>query len=233
MAKSISSFTNLLNKNEEDSYLAYVSKNGIRKTENYYDALADADTVRTLSSTDYGARADKLASSGLNSSGFEDYLKSRVEGEYVERSKRAERGTYKDEYANQKGYLAYLSDYEKLQSSISESVIKDIASKRNFSYENALNEAVRAGISKDLAYVTASKAVKQAKENAYNQALSFAKLNKLSPNKAKAYALSLGLDERYAERVYEEISALSREQKEFFSHMSTNEFYEYIKSKNE
>lgn len=233
MAKANSSLENIFNKNEEDSYLAYVSKNGVREDERYYDAITKADTDRIISSSDYGTRADSLHSYGLNFSGFEDYLKSNAENQYLKKSDAAERGRYTDEYKNKQGYLEYLSDYEKLQSSISESVIKDIASKRNFSFADALREAVRAGISKDLAYATASSAVKQAKENTLKQALSFAKINNLSAKKAKTYALSLGLDERYAERVYNAIANLTEAEKNFYSKMSANDYYQYIKSQTE
>lgn len=230
MAESNYSFNNLFNKNEEDSYYAYVSKNGIRKTENYYDTLAKSDTKRTLSSTDYGSDADHLASLGLNASGYEDYLKSQNHSRYNASLYSADHEKTLSEYRNQRGYQDYLSDYEKLQTSISESVIKSIASKRNFNYADALNEAVRAGISKDLAYFTASAAVKKAKENTVKEAINFAKLNNLSAKKAKSYAISLGLDERYANMVYEELSNLSEAEKSFYAKMTADEYYEYVKS---
>ena len=230
MADKSYSFNNLLNKNEEDSYYAYVSKNGIRKTENYYDTLAKSDTVRTLSSTDYGAGADYLASSGLNASGYEDYLKSQNQSRYNASLYSAEEEKSLDEYRNRRGYQEYLSDYEKLQSSISESLIKSIASKKNFNYADALSEAVRAGISKDLAYFTASAAVKKAKENTVKEAIGFAKLNNLSAKEAKNYAVSLGLDERYANMVYEELSNLTEAEKSFYAKMTADEYYEYVKS---
>ena len=230
MSKSNNSFQNLLNKNEEDSYLAYVSKSGIRKDEKYYDTLAKADVQHALASSDYGVRADYLDSSGLNSSGYEDYVRSQSRSLYNGKLYSADHEKSLDEYKNKSGYSEYLSDYEKLQSSISESVIKSIASKRNFSYEDALNDAVRAGISKDLAYYTASTAIKQAKENAVKEAISFARLNNLSAGKAKSYAISLGLDERYASMVYDEISTLTEAEKNFFKGMSANEYYDYVKS---
>ena len=230
MADKNYSFNNLLNQNEEDSYYTYVSKNGIRKTENYYDTLAKSNTERILSSADYGARADYLASSGLNASGYEDYVKSQNQSRYNASLCSAEHEKRLSEYKNQHGYQDYLSDYEKLQTSISESVIKSIASKRNFSYTDALNEAVRAGVSKDLAYYTASAAVKKAKDNTVKEAIGFAKLNNLSAKDAKSYAVSLGLDERYSNMVYKELSTLSDAEKSFYAKMTADEYYEYVKS---
>ena len=230
MSKINEGFKNLLNKNEEDSYLAYLSKSGIRKTERYYDALAKANTDRALSSSDYGARAEYLSSSGLNSSGYEDYLKSRVEKKYDEKSMEAERQKSIDDYSNRSGYSEYLSEYEKLQTSISESVIKKISSGKNFDYKHALDEALRAGLSQDLAYTTASLAIKKAKENTVKQAINFARLNGYGANKAKTYALSLGLDERHANEVYEAISSLSSYEKKYFAQMSADEYYDYIQS---
>jgi len=229
MAKRNIAFENIVNKNEKDSYYAYLSKSGIRKEEKYYDALAKADTDRALASSDYGARAEALTSSGLNASGYEDYIKSMSEERYSDKVRDAERQRSVNEYKNVQGYRDYVSNYEKLQSDISESVIKQIASKRNFNYKDALDEALRAGISRDLAYTTASIGIKRAKENTVKAAVSYAKLNSLSAKKAKAYALSLGLDETYAEKVYMEIANLSNYEKQFFSSMTAGDYYNYIK----
>ena len=223
-------YKDALNANKEDSYYTYISKNGIRANDKYHDTLAKADTERMLSSTDYGALAEKLSSSGLNGSGYEDYINSLSVKGYTEQLKKADERRQTDEYKNKKNYTDYLSDYEAVQLKISESLIKKIASGNNFSIEDAYAEAIEAGISKTLAYATAKAGVDKAKDTFKSKAIQHAKLNGLSAEEARSYALMLGLDEDSAKYVYDEISNLSDEEKEFYSKMSASEYYEYIKS---
>jgi hypothetical protein len=65
-------------------------------------------------------------------------------------------------------------------------------------------------------------------ENTAREAINFAKLNGFSVEKAKEYAISLGLDGRYVDKVAKALELLSEEEKEFYSSMSPNEYYEYI-----
>ena len=61
-------------------------------------------------------------------------------------------------------------------------------------------------------------------------AVAFAKANNLTAKRAKEYANYLGLDETYAERVYEEISTYMRDGYDFYSSMSSSDYYDYIMS---
>lgn len=223
-------YETLFNKNRADNYFTYVTKHGIRTNEKYGDTIAKANTDYAVSSSNYGARAQSLADSGLNGSGYEDYLKSESAKASAKTRKNAELTKKVDEYKNKKGYENYLSDYNTIQSKISESVIEKIGSGTNFSVEHAFEEAVRAGMSKELAYITAQNAVLKAKENTMENAVKFAKINNLTPAKAREYALSLGLDASYAEQVYNELSSLTEKEKNFYSSMSAKDYYNYLQS---
>ena len=61
--------------------------------------------------------------------------------------------------------------------------------------------------------------------------IGFAKLNKLSAKQAKEYAKKLGLDEKNAERVYEEVSVFNKEERELLNSMTPNQYYNYIISR--
>ena len=222
-----------LNKNEPFSYFAYVAQNGRRTDDRLYDNLVKADTEHRLSSSDYGSRADRLTDSGLNASGYEDYLKTKNDGKFIKRTSGASLEKKIDEYKNNVDYENYLSDYEALQSKISQSVIKEIGNSGNFSIEEAYTKAIRAGIAKNLAYVTAEAGVAKAKENAVNKAIQYAKINNLTANGAKEYAIKLGLEESYANRVYNEISSLTEKEKNFYANMSSKDYYDYIKAQAE
>ena len=53
----------------------------------------------------------------------------------------------------------------------------------------------------------------------------------VSPKTAKDYAKSLGLDEIYAEKVYNSISTFTKEERDFYSSMTADTYYDYIMSK--
>lgn len=219
-----------LKENEADSLYAYLAKNGAREEEGYYDTVGKAETVKSLSDTNYGARASSLASSGLSGSGYEDYLSSLNEKSYKESVANAERTREADKYRNVSGYEKYLSDYDALQSKISSNVISSIITSGSFSLDAAYKAAVDAGISKEYALNTASEGVRLAKEAAAQEAITFAKLNGLSPSVAEKYAKSLGLDDTYAKLVYNEISTFTEEEKDYYSSMSADGYYDYIMS---
>lgn len=223
-------YENLLNKNEADSYFEYASAHGIRTNDKLNDSVVKANTERAFSSSDYGAKAERLSSLGLNASGYEDYLKSQTNKRYSESKENAELTGLINEYKNQKGYQDYLSEYEALQTQISESVIKKIGSGNNFSFENAFDTAIKAGVSKNLAYATAAAGVEKAITNAVNKAIQFAKVNHLSAKQAQKYATDLGLDEFYSKRVYDEISALTDKEKNFYANLTAGDYYNYLQS---
>lgn len=226
--QALKRLTEEFKKNSAKSYETYLKEQGKDRDVSYYDALSEANTKRALTDADYGASAEGLLSSGLSSSGFRDYLESSSEQTLTGRVRAAEEERALEEYRTHSGYERYLSDYNSLQSKISEELIKSISKEYDFDYENAFDKAVAAGLSETLARSTAADAVTLARINAFNEAITFAKINKLSANEAKKYAKSLGLSEVYAERVYNEISVLNDDEKKFFSSMSPEQYYDYI-----
>ena len=223
-------YEKLLNKNEADSYLVYTAKKGERIGDKFYDTLAKADTNYRLSDSNYGAGANYLSDSGLNGSGYEDYLRGQNDKRFVEKISGGRLQEKIDKHTDTVGYKNYLSNYESMQAKISESVIKEIGAESNFSIEAAYEKAVRAGIAKNLAYITAEAGVIRAKENTVQKAIQYAKINNLTANGAKDYALQLGLDESYANKVYNEIAALTEKEKNFYANMTSKDYYDYIKS---
>lgn len=229
--KELEKYSEQLKINAPKSYESYLSERAKHEDVPYYDALRAAKTQSALTDADYGTAASRLLSRGLTASGYSDYLESRSASALAQSTDSAEHARALEKYRANAGYERYLSDYNSLQSKISEGVIKEISGGYDFDFEKALERAVSAGLSKTLAYSTAAEAVRLAKLNAYNEAITFAKLNMLSPYRAKEYALSLGLDEAYAKRVYDEISVFDEDEKKFFSSMSASQYYDYITNK--
>ena len=222
---------NTLNKNEADSYLTYVSKHGESGRIKYNAGVEGAKTERRLSDTDYGAVADRLNDTGLNRSGYEDYLTSKSNAKHNAYVGAAREDLMIDEYTERSGYASYLSDYEKMQTKLSESLIKKLSDENTMNLENAYAEVVNAGVSKSLAYATATAAVEKAKENVTIKAINFAKKNRLAASDAQKYALTLGLDADSAKIVYNAVIALTNEEQTYYSGMSAREYYSYVKSK--
>lgn len=219
-----------LKSNSKKTYLTYMSDFGKDSLSAYYDKARSAKTDYMLSDADYGVTASKLLSSGLTDSGYSDYLESVGDKSYAARIAQAEGARMADEYKNRSGYEKYLSDYDAMQSKIAQSLLKSIGDGNDFDYGRAFEKAVSAGLSETLAAATASKAILLAKKNTYLNALAFAKANNLSAKKAKEYAKFLGLSEIYAERIYREIAEFDKEEKQFYSSMSADDYYNYILS---
>ncbi len=216
--------------NDKKSYLTYVYESGNHGIYDYYDKERKAKTDYALSDADYGAAASKLLSSGLSNSGYSDYIKSATDKSYAKSISSAVGARMADEYKNRSGYEKYLSDYDTMQSKIAQSLLKSIGDGNDFDFDRAYEKAISAGLSKSLAAATASQAILLAKRNTYLNAVAFAKANNLTAKKAKEYAKFLGLSEIYAERVYREVSEFGKEEKEFYSSMSPDDYYNYILS---
>ena len=222
---------NLFNKNAPDDYVTYVSKNGSSAKNKYHASLESTAVKRKLQDTDYGYLADGLSDAGLNASGYEDYLRTKTNAEYRANVGAARENFLRGEAADRSGYASYLSDYEAMQTKLSESLIKKISDDNNLNLENAYSEVINAGISKELAEATAMAGVEKAKENVTVKAINFSKKNRLSAYEAKKYAHALGLDDECAKIVYDAIRALTDEQITSYSGMSAKEYYTYAKSK--
>ena len=226
-----SKYREQLKKNEADSYSAYVSKQGIRADEQYADALDKASLKKILADTNYGALAERLRKTGLNASGYEDYVRSENAKDHTSAVNTAKEKRAVGEHLNRSGYKSYLSDYEKRQTTLSESLIKKLKTDGVYDLEKAYEEAVNLGISKSLAYVTAKAGVEEATKSTTIKAIGFAMDNSLSATEAEEYAISLGLPTESVEFVYDAIVNIDTE--DFFADLSATDYYNYIKLQNQ
>ncbi len=221
-------YTEELKKNAADTYNQYLAKNGIDSRSGYLDAVANAKVSRELSDISRGSIAESLFTSGLSKSGYADYLKGLREDDYSQNLSRAEREAAIADYKNASGYEKYLADYEKIQNEISNTFIEAFSKGDIFDYDEAYKQAVAAGLNKEFATSAATRAIDAAIENTIERAIAFAKINSLSSKRAKEYAKSLGLSDFYADKVYQAISNFNENEKEYFSSMTPDEYYQYI-----
>ena len=230
MANLAKQYKAKLRDNEADTYEQYLAKSGVDSRGIYLDSIAADMSGREIAKAKSRGLNEGLSSMGLSNSGYAEYLKEAQEKEYGAAYERAEGKLAKGEYKNQSGYEKYLSDYEKLQEKIATSVIEDFASSGSFDIEEAYKRAVFAGANEIYAMEIAGKAKEAAINKAMEKARSFAKMNSLSATKAKKYALSLGLPEFYANKIYREMDGYNESMKEYFTDMTSEEYYNYITS---
>ena len=223
-------YLNKLRDNASDNYTQYLAKSGKDIERIYLDSMAEADANMQIATAGGGAMAQSLADMGLSDSGYAEHLKEKMNAERKSLSESFTNQMAKNEYLNEKGYEKYLSDYEKVQEEISRGVIDAFVASGSFSLEDAYKRAVTAGANEIYAMQTATKARSAAIEKAMNKAIEFAKLYSLSAKKASDYALSLGLPEFYANKVYKEIAGYNKNSMRFFESMTPEEYHDYILS---
>ena len=224
-------YEDLIRSNEARSREQFLASEGLKPDEIYKDLEAKAKTDLSLSSTDRGSLASTLFSRGLSGSGYEEYIKKMTEGDYEKALGEAKESAALAEQKNAGGYEKYLTEYGKLQTKISKSFIESFAEGGDFSLERAYEGAIKAGLSDANALYSAARAVNAAKDRAVEESIAFARMNGLTPYRAKEYAKSLGLPDKECEKVYLALSGLSDEEKRFFSSLTPDEYYEFVKSR--
>lgn len=224
-------YEDLVLKNEKLTEEQYLAGAGKRPDDILLDKVGAARLSAALRNTDRGSVSDRLFSSGLSGTGYEDYLKRLSASEYETDTDLALGASTLAASENKSAYQKYLSEYGKLQTKISDSFIKSFAEGRDFSEESAYERAVKSGLSRENALYSAVRAVRAAKDSAIEESIAFARMNGLTPYRAMEYAKSLGLDEKEAKKVYDALSTLTDEEKSFYSSMSPDEYYNYIKTR--
>ena len=217
-------------KNDRKSFEEYLKENSSFGESRYSDALTEAATKLHLGSSDHGATASDLADRGLSSSGYADYLSGKAIRDYENAALSAKRRLEADRGEELSGYEKYISDYDSMQKKISKSVIESIKNSSEFDLEKAYETAVRAGLAEPLAFESAAAGVAGAKEKAYQDALLFVKLNAFTPKRAEEYAKSIGLDDRTAKRLYDELAQFKHIDSLFLDGMSSEAYYYYVMS---
>ena len=206
-------YEDLVLKNEKLTEEQYLAGAGKRPDDILLDKVGAARLSAALRNTDRGSVSDRLSSSGLSGTGYEDYLKRLSVSEYETDTDLALGASTLAASENKSAYQKYLSEYGKLQTKISDSFIKSFAEGRDFSEESAYERAVKSGLSRENALYSAVRAVRAAKDSAIEESIAFARMNGLTPYRAMEYAKSLGLDEKEAKKVYDALSTLTDEEK--------------------
>ena len=100
------------------------------------DAMAKAGASMLKGSTNAGRTAEMLAAKGLLESGYEDYMRSRVKLNAEKAVSNATESRLLSESRARGGYEEYISEYDKLQTKLGESVIKQLSTEKGIQYMN-------------------------------------------------------------------------------------------------
>ena len=218
----------LIRKNEPQSFERYIAEFGKDAKALLATKEADIKASAITSSTDSGALNEKLTSSGLSGSGYEDYLKSRVELSTRARLDAARHESELAKLENRQGYARYLSHHDAVQEKLAEELTEKLSLEAVPNYEKMLSTALSAGLTEERAVSTAASAYEKASNYSVYKAIAFARKNDLTPLRAKQYALAIGLGEDLAERVYEATYTLSSDAAPSYQSVSAEEYIDYL-----
>lgn len=221
----------LSRKNRAKSFEEYVAESGKDLTGALAEEKAEAKATLERDATNTGALGARLGGSGLSGSGYEDYMRSRAELSAKERTEAAIHESELKRLSNTSGYTKYLNDREEVQNKLADAMVDKLSFEAIPDYDSMLDKMLSAGLSEERAVIAASTAYENASENAVYRAIAFARGNYLTAARAKEYAISIGLSEELAERVYEATHALSQNVKLNFQNLSLDEFNDFIKKR--
>ena len=90
-------------------YSDWLSKSMTSAKSKYSDAVSGAATEYAMSLRDYNGSSGKLKNSGLNNSGYADYLNKTMKASYTGAIKEAKKQLYRDSAKSAIGYEGYIN----------------------------------------------------------------------------------------------------------------------------
>ena len=190
-------------KKKKKSYADWLTENGIASQDIYHESLKDIDTEYKKAAAEYGARAERLASSGLIGGGYSDYLSSKAY-EIMQKSKLSAKNDFmKNEKENRRNYESYLSKLYGEEISLYKNTEDAIIKNGIAGYDDAFSYATKIGLSEEMASEVATRATKIVSDNIIGEISQMIIKNKLSDKEAAAYAIFQGLSEDDAKKLAE------------------------------
>ena len=137
------------------TYAEWLQENGTVPKESDSEKAAEAGTRAALASPGYGRRGEKLASEGLDSTGYAAYLKKVNEEAYRNELAGIRKASLDREKKNRAGYLNYLERWENEQNALSKKTLDKMVPKKYDDLDAAYADALLAGLTPDRAGMVA------------------------------------------------------------------------------
>ena len=211
--------TNKILSESKESYASWLKKNCVNSKAIYEKDLIGAETAYEKSKSEYGDRAERLASIGLSSGGYSDYLNGKAYEE-MQKSKESAKDRYlenerqnaagydkyskaydESRYAAIKDYATMITDMNEKQSSLYTGVIKDVSAAGITDYDTAFIYAKNAGLDDEYAASAAKTATEEAKRERNSMIMETVITKNMTESQARQYALSLGLSSDESEKI--------------------------------
>ena len=223
-------YREIAEKNKKKDYESWLNSEGGYVASDFEDAVADVKAQKQRAVLSYGTVGRDLSKSGLDNSGYADYLKSSQSAEYDRLYSKATNAKYLGEYADRSGYEKYVADYDKTQLKLRDDVTSEIYEKRIFDLDTAYAIAMDAGLSEENALDLIGTATAEAKSKTCNHVISYARSRKMSASQARSYAKSLGLDEKSITYILEKLE-ITESDADYYSSLTADQYLEYLQNK--
>ena len=201
--KSYGDYARSIEKNEKLGYTAYVKNELDAANDDYLRAMQRAKREAISSLPTYGISAESLASAGLQSTGYAEYLAGISKNNYRAAAESAERALDASDVKLRKSYADYVKDYTASQEKLYASIVKDMSAGTNADYDLMLEYASGAGLSDYYAKAAANAAKRAVTEKLRRSVIDAINNQFYSEKESYEYALQLGLGEEAAKELSE------------------------------
>lgn len=180
---------------------SYRAANGTAYETKYRDAINKANMREKRAMSGYGSNANALLYGGLTNSGYAERINAIAEEKRQSEIAAAESNYRAGEDGLLRGYLGYLEDYREEQEKISQKATESIIEKGITTEEEAITYAKSLGLGEKRAKAAAARGLAVQRDRLITRAVTDVTRFGLTPERAKIYAASLGLDDNAMEYV--------------------------------
>lgn len=207
-------------------YESWLKSNGVPAEKIYASTIKDINADYRRERSEFGANAEGLASLGLTSSGYSDYINGLAYAN-MQKNKQAARESYADALRkNEADYKSYVDELKKAEGDSFRSAVKEMSDKRITNFDVAYNYALAQGLSDEAAKAAASAANELSRSVIKESVTKTILTQRLTEREAYGYALSLGLGEDEAV----ELSKYAEYMNRYLGNYS-NGYLDYLKDK--
>ena len=185
--------------NSKESFDSWSAKYGNGAEDTLASSMLKLDTGLFRAQSGYGARAERLADSGLSGSGYAQYLDSLAKERYGEQKRLAASDYARLFRKNAKDYARYSEEYDVDISKLKSSVIDDIRSSGTLSYDTAYLFAINAGLPDEEAMAAAKSGSDMARQEATQKVYDTIMSDNLTSAEAIELSKGLGFTEAESE----------------------------------
>lgn len=202
-------YASAMKKNLPISFADYVRTNSGDFASEAAEKKNSALTEMATKLSNYGNLGEALG--GGISDGYSGYLKGRIKSNVEGTLEDADKAVREKRHALKRGYLDYLTSYDKGQKSLRRSVAKSLTDNRILDAEQMYQYATEAGLSPSSVKGLYNEVYRIVSHNVKNEILSKVHINEIVPSVAATLAKNAGLNAADVEEIKEAAKAYEKE----------------------